>query len=154
MASVLWTARSSWADALLASELSAIANASGVLSGATAVANGTARHLYADVSFRLASFTPTAGGHIAMYLLPLLDDGTTYADGTTSGTATAQPTGTHFAGSFALRAVASAQNGMIRGIMIPPGTFKWYLINRSGASLATTTTANIVKYCTYAEEVV
>lgn len=153
MATVTWSTPSSWADAILASTLSAIANNSGVLSTATVVGNGAGLALYADLSVRLASFTPTTGGHLAFYILPLLDDASTYADGTTSATATAQPSVTHFAGSLALRPVASAQAGYVTRILLPPADFKWYVINRAGATLATTTTNNIIKYRTYSEAV-
>jgi hypothetical protein len=156
MSTLQWLTPVAFADAFLQADLNGttVVNGYGVLSTATAVANGTGRYLYADVSFRLASMTPTAGGYLSLYLLPLLDDGTTYADGTSSATATAQPSITHNVGNLALRAVASTQNGMIRGIVVPPGTFKWYLINKSGAALATGATSNTAKYRIYGEEIV
>lgn len=154
MATIQWLAPGAWTDAFLQSDLTGatVVNGYGLLSTAAVVTNGTGRYLYADISVRLASMTPTAGGHIALFLLPLLDDGTTYADGASSATATAQASITHYVGALALRAVASAQNGMVRGILVPPGSFKWYLINRSGVPFATGTTVNTIKHRLYGEE--
>lgn len=155
MATAKWLARSSWTDAFAASNFNALANGAGVLSTATALDNGTNLHFYADLSFRMvtSSMSPTAGAHLAFYLLPLLDDGSTYPDSTNTATAGDQPGITYYVGSMALRTTAGAvQNGMIRGILIPPGTAKWYVVNRSGVALPSSSTNMTCKMSTYSEQ--
>lgn len=155
MATATWLARSAWADAFASADFNALANGAGILSTATAVNNGTNLHFYADLSFRMVTSTmsPTAGGHLAFYLLPLLDDGLTYPDSANTGTAGDQPSITYYVGSMALRTTATAtQNGMLRGILIPPGTFKWYVVNRSGVALPASATNMTCKYATYSEQ--
>lgn len=155
MATAKWLARSSWADAFASANFNNLANGAGVLSTATAVDNTTNLHFYADLSFRMvtSTMTPVSGGHLAFYLLPLLDDGTTYPDNANGGTTGDQPGITYYVGSIALRTTSGAtQNGMLRGIVIPPGVFKWYMVNRSGVSLPASSTNMTCKYSTYSEQ--
>jgi len=155
MATSAFTARSSWANAFEPANFNALANGAGKLSTSTAVNNGTNRHFYADLSFRMVTSTmsPTAGAHLAFYLLPLLDDGTTYPDNEDTAVAANQPAITYFVGSIAFRTKASStQNGFLRGLIIPPGTFKFYVINKTGAALPSSATNMTCKYATYSEE--
>ena len=155
MPTMQWSEPSAWADAFTAASLTGgtVVVNYGLLSSVI-VDNSTTHAYYADLSVRLASFTPTAGGNLAFYALPLLDDGTTYADGASSATASSQPSMTHFIGALGLRAVASAQNGMLSRVLVPPTSFKFYVLNKSGAALATTTTGNTIKYRLFSEEAV
>jgi hypothetical protein len=155
MATAKWLARSSWANAFQPQDFNALANGAGILSTATAIDNTTNLHFYADLSFRMvtSTMTPTAGGHLAFYLLPLLDDGTTYPDSANTATAGDQPAITYYAGSMALRTTSGAvQNGMLQGLRIPPGVFKFYVINRAGVALPSSLVNMTCKYATYSEQ--
>lgn len=154
MATIQWLTPDAYANAFSAADFNALASSSGILSTATAVANGTTRRLYADLSFITvtSTFTPTAGGHLAFYLLPLLDDGTSYPNNANGATAGTQPAITYFAGAIAFGTTALAHAGMMRGVLIPPGTFKWYVINRTGVALPASATAMTCKYRLYGEE--
>jgi hypothetical protein len=138
----------SWTDAFAAADFNALANGSGLLSTATAVSNGSSLDLYADLSWICvtSTFTPTAGGHLAFYLLPLLHDGSSYPSATSSATAAAQAQITYLVGTIALGASAQSHKGIITGIRIPPGTFKWYMVNRSGAALPSSSTNMTCQY--------
>lgn len=128
-----------WTDAFAAANFNALANGSGILSTATAVANG-AGPMLADLSFIMvtSSMSPTAAGGngLDFYLLPLLHDGSTYPDNENTGTAANLPTATNYVGRLILRGKASStQAGMLRNIYVANGTFKWYVVNSSGAAL-------------------
>lgn len=134
----------SWTDAFAAANFNALANGSGILSTAAAVSNG-AGPILADLSFIMVTSTmsPTAAGGAGLdfYILPLLHDGSTYPDNENTGTAANLPTGTYFVGRMVLRGKAtSTQAGMLRGIVVPNGTFKWYVINSTGAALPSSST--------------
>lgn len=153
MAVAKWTARSTWADLFNSVDLNALANGSGILSTAAAVDNTTNLNFYADVSIRSTStMSPTAGGHFAIYLLPLLDDGTTYPNSTNTGTAGDQPPLQYLWTTIALRTTAgSTQNHMARRLEIPNGIFKAYFVNRSGVAMPSSNLFT-VKYATYSEQ--
>jgi hypothetical protein len=68
---------------------------------------------------------PTAGTVIELYLLPSIDGGTTYPDGSTS----VLPQSSLYVGGFAVRAVTTAQIMLIRGVALPPGYYKYLVQN-------------------------
>lgn len=143
----LWTSPSSWANAFETADLASLANGSTIISTSTVVSNGSGLHLFADISIRLASISPSAGGYLAIWLLALLDDGSTYQDGESTATAANQAAHNN-ATIIPLRSKASStQNQMARRIVVPPGTFKWYLLNQSGVTLSAST--NVAKYQLY-----
>ncbi len=154
MATVSWEAPGSWTDAFATANFTSLASGSGVLSTSTAVANGTNKELYLDLSFISASttFLPTAGGHLAFFLLPLLHDGATYPTASTSATASAQAQATYCIGTMAFGAATAAHCGALRGVIILPGTFKFYCINRTGVALPAGTTQTC-QYRLYSEVV-
>lgn len=119
--------------------------------GSTVVDNSTNGNLYCDISYQCTSISPTGVPSIGFYLLPLLADGSTYADGDSATTVVAnQPTQTHWLGTLFLRTKASsAQNGMLRGLLIPPGKWKYYFVNNSGVTLPSTGTVCQARF--YAE---
>jgi hypothetical protein len=87
-----WTAGNgvgfTWTTAINQADLASLANGSTVLSSVADITNQAALDIYADISVRMtvASATPPAGAYFGIYLVGLLDDGTTYGDGTlTSG---------------------------------------------------------------------
>ena len=77
-----------------------------------------------DLSVNFVS-APTVGTVIELYLLPSLDGGTTYAD----GSASVEPQSSLFVGGFAVRADTAVQRLFVRGVPLPPGFFKYLLRN-------------------------
>ncbi len=154
MANLLeYSTAGSWTNAFAAADFNALANGSSIISSATAVANG-AGSILADLSFIMVTSTmsPTAAGGAGLdfYLLPLLHDGTTYPDGESTATAANQATGTYFVGRMVLRGKAtSTQAGALRGIVVPNGTFKWYVINSTGAALPSSASNMTCQYRLY-----
>jgi hypothetical protein len=128
-----------------------IANAECVLSTLT-ITNGSAMDIYMDISLRcgISSSTIAAGANFAIYLYPLLDDGSTYGSGElTAGTKSANLPPSPPVAIFPLRAAASQTTlvGFAQGIILPPGTFKAVFQNNSGFTL--NATGNVCKYRTY-----
>lgn len=68
---------------------------------------------------------PTAGTVVELYLLPSIDDGVTYPDGSTS----VLPQTSLYVGGFAVRNTTAAQVMVIRGVALPPGYYKYLLQN-------------------------
>lgn len=143
-----------WTTAINGSDLASLANGSTVLSSVADIGNQTQLDLYADVSVRMtvASATPPAGSFLGLYLCALLDDGSTYGDGSmaSAGTITRAPPFAP-AGVISLESAAATTllAGFIQGIVIPPGSFRLALYNSSGAALSGTAGNCIVKYRTY-----
>ena len=77
-----WEAGVAWADAGLG--MASLANGS-LATGSTVIANGTNLNLRLDASLVLGSLTPGTGGYVELHLIPLLRDGTNYADAAISG---------------------------------------------------------------------
>jgi hypothetical protein len=106
-----------------------------------ALDNGTLLNLFDDLELTLAnplSGTPTAGMLVDIYIIPSID-GTNYIDGDAS---VIPPSGNHV-GSFTARAVTTAQRLSLRDVPLPPGLFKYLLINNLGVSFASS--GNILK---------
>lgn len=136
-----WIIDTNWtAVSFTAGDFNSLASGGGGLS-TTAIANGTALDLYADVSFVVTvGGTTTASSYMALYLLPLNQDGTTYGSGYASSTST-QPPATYLVGSCMVASgVASGSTvvGMFRGIVLPPGSFKFAVGNVLGVALSAT----------------
>lgn len=135
----------SWVDIFNTSSsdlnISSFVTGTGIIA-TTVVDNTSNANLYEDISFQCTSISPSGVPTLNFYLLPLLADGTTYADGDSATTVVAnQPTQTHWLGTIFLRLKASsAQNGMLRGLLIPPGKWKHYFINSSNTTLPSTGT--------------
>jgi hypothetical protein len=128
--------------------------ASGGAAVATSViTNGTALDLYADVSLIVTvGGTTTNAGFLTLFLLPLQQDGTTYGDAAVSST-TVQPAGTYLTGTAFVKvgvASGSTVSAMFRGIVLPPGDFKFALGNSLGVTL-NATAALTMKYRSYNE---
>jgi hypothetical protein len=110
--------------------------------------------MFAEISLRLtvASFTPSSGSYLGIYVVPLLDDGSTYGDGTlTSGSTITRAPPYPLAGIVPLESSAAitVMAGFIPRIELPPNKFRFALFNNSGVSLSGTAGNNIVKYRTY-----
>jgi hypothetical protein len=153
-----WTAGNGvgliWTAAFASGDLTSLANGSFILSSASVIANGSNLDIYADFSVicTVTSATPPAGAYLAVYLVPLLGDGSTYGDGlATAGTAITRAPPYPPAGAIALEAAIAATTlaGFVQGIIIPPGTFSWGLYNGSGAALSSTAASNKAFFRTY-----
>jgi hypothetical protein len=110
---------------VLTTELNALAATTGKAISA-AVDNSTDLDLFDDLELAVTfASAPTAGGVVEVYLLPSIDGGTTYPDGSTSVLAQ----GSLYVGGFIVRAVATAQVLVMRGVALPPGLFKYQVQN-------------------------
>jgi hypothetical protein len=114
---------------VLSTELNALAVTSGKAISAAlsngADANGHNGYLFADLELAVDFVTaPTAGTVIELYLLPSLD-GVVYPDGSTS----VLPQSSLYVGGFAVRNTTAAQVMVIRGVALPPGSYKYLVQN-------------------------
>lgn len=109
----------------MSTELDSLAATTGKAISA-AIDNSTALDLFDDLELAVTfGAAPTAGTVVEAYLLPSIDGGTVYPDGSTS----VAPQASLFVGGFTVRAVTSAQKLSLRGVALPPGLFKYLLIN-------------------------
>lgn len=118
---------------LLSTELNALASGSRT-NASSAVDNDNASNRYLFAAFELAvtfSSTPLSGKTVDLYILPSID-GTNYADGSSS----VNPSSAQYAGSFPVRAVATAQRLLLYNVALPPTDFKVLLINNAGQTMA------------------
>lgn len=129
--------------AAFGTELQSLPSLDAVLSSVAIVNGGTTLDMFADVDFRCTTVTTTGNPFLGLYLYDLLDDGTTYGDGRFATAAVGPPPSSYFAGLLVLPpAGAGALSGKFRnplsgqpGIIIPPGTFKFVLLNKAGVAL-------------------
>lgn len=135
----------SWGSAF-GSEVNSLANGNAILSSVS-VTNGTALDIFADLSFALGSAAFSAPNFMGVYLYPLNQDGSTYGDGRFASSAAGPPPNNYAIGSIGLVAATQAQEGILEGIRLPPGTFSFVLYNQGGVALASS--GNTVKYRTY-----
>ena len=151
-----WTAGNgvgfTWTTAINSSDLVSMPTADTVLSSVAGITNQTALDMFMDISVRcaIASSTIAAGANLALWLYPLLDDGTTYGDGQfTAGTQAAKTPTFPPIGTIPLVAAASQTTlvGFVQQVIIPPGTFKLALQNNSGFTFTSGT--QTVMYRTY-----
>ncbi len=136
-----------WSDAFSTATLNSITNGNAILSDISIV-NGTNLDIFCDVSGAFGSITVAAPNYIGIYLYPLNKDGSTYGDGRFGTSAAGPPPGNYFVGSFGFPTGAAAFEGMVRGIILPPGTFKFVMYNQAGATLAGSS-SNTLQYRTY-----
>jgi len=101
-----------------------------------AITNGTGLDLLMDLSLQLSSVNPSGAPYWEVHLLPLLADGTTYADRSNQT----------LVDQMAVTTGTSAKNAASIGIPLPPGDFKIQIVNQMGVSTVTT---NTFKYRTY-----
>jgi len=125
---------------LLTTELNALAN-NGVGSGT--IYNNTSGYLYGDFQYgvKYQSSVPTAGTISAeLYLVPSIDN-TNYAPGSGTLSANFAPQAALLAATFEARASDATVNFEyldVVGVPLPYGSFKPFLINKSGKTLAAT----------------
>ncbi len=128
-------------------EINSLGSGNAVLSSIV-VANGTALDKFCDISFVAgATVTTAAPNNLAFYVYPLNEDAATYGDGRFGTAAAGPPAGNYEGGSIGFAAAASTTiAGVITGIVIPPGSFSFLLMNNAGVALAA---SNVCKYRTY-----
>lgn len=155
MATEKWIAGTvglTWTSSGFSTELNSLASNNAVLA-ASALVNGSNLDIFCDLSCSLGSITPGSGSpYIGIYMYPLNQDGTSYGDGRFGSAAAGPPPAQYFVGSIpCVASTAGVVTGMIRGIIMPPGSWKWVLHNVSGTSLAAS--SNTVQYRTYNRQV-
>ena len=90
--------------------------------------------LFADLELAVDFVTaPTAGTVIELYLLPSID-GTVYPDGSTS----ILPQSSLYVGGFAVRNTTAAQVMVLRGVALPPGSYKYLVQNTTNQAFPAT----------------
>lgn len=140
MPDILWGSAGDWSggvDAFAAANFNALANNGGILSTATAIDNSTARRMIARLSFICVTSTwaVSAGGHLAFHLLRVAHDGSTYPNSNNGTGAGDYPGGHNLKAIIGFRAATLAHVGVSNEFQIPPGVFKLFCINRTGAAL-------------------
>jgi hypothetical protein len=126
----------------LSTELNALGANSGKAISATGWPGGM---LFADLELAVDFVTaPTAGTVVELYLLPSIDGGTTYPDGSTS----IVPQSSLYVGGFAVRNTTAAQVMVIRGVALPPGYYKYLVQNTTNQAFPAT--GSTLRYATYA----
>lgn len=134
-----------------ASDFNSLATGS-VVVAASAITNSSNLDMLADVSFVVTmGGTTTAASRFDVYLLPLNQDGSTYGDGVATGSTA--PVFTYYVGSMGVKSGVTSGNtvtGTLRAVPLPPGDFKWALLNNT--TVALNATASITaKYRAYNE---
>ena len=123
---------------VLTTELNAIIAATGKAISAAIdnyMPSGTYQgDLFADLELAVDFVTaPTAGTVIELYLLPSID-GTVYPDGSTS----ILPQSSLYVGGFAVRNTTAAQVMVLRGVALPPGSYKYLVQNTTNQAFPAT----------------
>lgn len=125
-------------------------NGQSILSTVT-ITNGTALDQFMDYSVvqSIASSTVVAGANIAVWLVPLAADGSTYTPALTAGTVAANtlPMAPVCVIPLFAAATQTTLTGTCTGIVLPPGTFKFAEQNNSGFTYTATT--QVHDYRTY-----
>ena len=143
MADFQWGVPTAWADAVAAASFQTLANNS-IAVGAV-IDNTTTRDMMAEVSFISAATTSatTAGAHLAVYLLPLLHNGTAYPTNNTTGSAL--PAVSYVRGVIGIPVGTVTPAGSTI-IQVPYGSWKFGIANRLGVALANSTTNYTCQY--------
>jgi hypothetical protein len=135
----------------LSTELNALGANSGkaisaaINNGANPATGWPGGMLFADLELAVDFVTaPTAGTVVELYLLPSIDGGTTYPDGSTS----IVPQSSLYVGGFAVRNTTAAQVMVIRGVALPPGYYKYLVQNTTNQAFPAT--GSTLRYATYA----
>ncbi len=113
-----------------------------------ALANGTNLDMFCDFDFLGGSVTTAAPNFIGVYMYPLLSDGSTYGDGRFGSSAAGPPPGQYQVGTIGLPVGTQALSGGLRGLIMPPGTWKFVVYNQAGVTWAGSG-GNTIHYRTY-----
>src|SRR3974390_2294972 len=108
-----------WANAYTAaSTFDTLANGNAVNSDLQ-LDNSTNLDMFCDVSIALGSVAVVAPNYVGLYLYPLNADGTSYGDGRFASSAAGPPASPYGVGNFVVPTGTSANEGTVRGIIIP-----------------------------------
>jgi hypothetical protein len=126
---------------VMSTELNALGSSSGkaissaLYNGDDGLDASTGGNLFADLELAVDFVTaPTAGTVVEVYLLPSIDGGTTYPDGSTS----ILPQSSLFVGGFAVRNTTAAQIMVLRGVSLPSGYYKYLVQNTTNQAFPAT----------------
>lgn len=125
--------------------------AGSVVVATSAVTNGTALDLYADVSFVFTvGGTTTVSSYLSIYILELNQDAATYGD--SIGTGTVAPVARYLAASVGVKSGVTSGSTVVGSVrvLMPPGNFKFAIVNNLGVALNASAAAT-VSYRTYNE---
>lgn len=101
-----------------------------------AIDNGTNKYLTVDIELYLASAAFTGSDStLSLYLLPSVD-GTNYPNWTGNVTTDEQENNQYYVCSFTTSGATEAQRMTHRGLIVPPGLYKYGVRNTSGVTLA------------------
>lgn len=135
----------SWTGLFSSSDINLMSPGQSVRSSLGDITNGTGLDMFMDVSLKIVFSQTTAtgitaGSNVALYLMPLLQDGTTYGDGSiptagAGGFTTIVPS-IPPAAIFTCRTGGSQTffGGFAQAILIPPGSFQCALVNNFAIS--------------------
>jgi hypothetical protein len=126
---ILWDASPTSRGTVLTTELNSLGN--GAYSGVgTAIDNTSNLDQYGALDIVLASLNPTSGAYLQLFLVQSID-GTTYEDPPSS----TNPGYQMSVGVFSVTTGSAAKRLMSPWFRIPPGKFKFVLLNGTGVAL-------------------
>jgi hypothetical protein len=140
-----------WGNAFTGATLNSIASGNAIISDLS-ISNASPLDVLADVSMNLASAAVAAPNYVGVYLYPLNADGSTYGDGRFGSSAAGPPASTYWVGNILVPIGTAANEGTVRGIVLPPGTFKFLVYNQIGVAFASS--GNTCQYRTYNRQIV
>lgn len=129
---ILWQAAPNSRGTVLTTELNALGNAAYSAVG-TALDNTSNNDQYGALDIVLASLNPTAGAYLQLFLVQSID-GTTYED----PPATTNPGYQMSVALISVTTGSAAKRLMTPWFRIPPGKFKFVLLNGTGVALGAT----------------
>jgi hypothetical protein len=142
-----------WTNAFTPATLDSIVNGNAIMS-AVNIDNSSVLDVFADFSMGIGTASPVAPNYIGVYLYPLNKDGTSYGDGRFGSSFAGPPGSPYWVGNIVVPTGGPATNsGIIRGIILPPGQFKFVVYNQLGVTMAGSN-GNTAQYRTYNRQVV